>query len=133
LQTLFVGESLAVAGKADDLFHPGGCGGPQVGRVDFHERVVVFEVVEGFFDAADFDAGGSFSNREADHGTGEAMFFQDRHVVGHDELDGGNADVLGGEAEVVERDGGVTPATDGVMDAGHFRDMKNRQKCLCHA
>ena len=39
--------------KQMTLFRAGGCGGAHVGLVDCDEGVVVFEAVEGFFDAAD--------------------------------------------------------------------------------
>ena len=62
-EALFVGHAVAVAGETDDLFGAGSGGGLEVGFVGGDERVVVFEAVEGFFDAADFDAGGGVAGR----------------------------------------------------------------------
>lgn len=87
LETFLFGKAVTISGKANHLFCPGRGGGSHVGLVDFDQRVMMFEAIECLFNATDFDAAGSFSNWETDHGAGQTVTREDGHVVRHDEID----------------------------------------------
>ena len=95
--------------------------------IDFHQRIVMFEAVEGFFDAADFGAIRGFSNRKTDDGAGEAVFSQKRKILRHDQLDRRDVEFPGGDAEVFKRSAVITPTADGVADRVHFRNHSPRR------
>ena len=111
-QAGFVVQAVAVAGETNQAREPGSGSFAQSLFVDLREYVMMFEAVERFGNSPQ-----AVQVREADHGTDEAVFFEDRKIHGVEQVNGGETHFLYGTAEVVQRDFMVAPAADGMVDA----------------
>lgn len=112
LQTRFVVEAIAVTGETNEAFEAGGGGFFQPLFIYLRKLVMMFKAVKGPGNATD-----AIHQGKADHGTGEAVLFDGGEIFRIEKVNGGQAHLLDGAAEVVERDLIVAPAADGVMDA----------------
>src|SRR6185312_11518571 len=99
-------HSRAVAGEADDVWEPG-----FAGRVDgcanlAQALVPVLLAVEALWDRVSFH-----------HAADQAVLFEGREFLGLDQIDPLVSLADRDAAQVIERDLGVAPAADGLLDA----------------
>ena len=109
MEALLVVHCFAVTGKTNEVGESGVSDFGDAFRVNLHERIVMFETVEGFADPADVDALGGLGGRVADHRTKEAVFLEGGEIFRLEQINCDEAHFFPSSAKGIEVDLGPTP------------------------